>query len=132
VVRQASSNTMFVRGRIVRSGAAFDEGLGVGTPAGGAEDTEFALRAHVMARQTMYLDAALIGHRDKNPQLRARYYRGGLIAIARHARRRGAIVAELLRKIAVGGWLTLRGELSVPGFAGALSSAFAAWRTARR
>ena len=60
---------MFVRGKLIQSGAVFDEGLGVGTPIGGAEDTEFALRAHILATQTMYLDAAVIGHRDKNPAI---------------------------------------------------------------
>jgi hypothetical protein len=128
VIRQASSNTMFVRGKIIQSGASFDEALGVGTPIGGAEDTEFALRAHIAGTQSMYLNAVVIGHRDKNPQLRAKYFRGGLIAIARHAQRQGGIVVELARKVAVGGWLMLRGELSFWGFLGALSEAFNAWR----
>jgi hypothetical protein len=128
VIRHASSNTMFVRGKLIQSGAMFDENLGVGTPIGGAEDMEFALRAHILGSRTMHFDAALIGHRDKNPQLRAKYYRGGLVAIARHAQRQGGIVIELARKIAVGGWLTLRGELSFGGFLGALSEAFSAWR----
>lgn len=131
VIRQASSNTMFVRGNVIQSGASFDEELGVGTPIGGAEDIEFALRAHIMSTQTMYLNAAIVGHRDKNPQLRAKYYRGGLIAIARHAQQQGGIVIELIRKIAVGGWLMLRGELSFAGFLGALSAAFSAWRIGR-
>lgn len=128
VIRQASSNTMFTRGHIVQSGALFDERLGVGTPAGGAEDTEFALRAYIAGGPSLYLDAPVVGHRDKNPQLRARYYRGGLLVIARHARRRKAVAVELVRKIAVGGWLTLRRELSFAEFLAALSAAFGAWR----
>lgn len=128
VIRAASANTIFVRGRIIRSGISFDEELGLGTLIGG-EDTEFALRAHILGMQTMYLDAAVVGHRDKNSQLRAKYYRGGLIAIARHSQQGGSIVIELIRKIAVGGWLMLRGELSFAGFLGALSAAFSAWRT---
>lgn len=131
VIREASSNTMFVRGWIIRSGILFDEELGVGTSNGGGEDTEFALHAHVLSTHTMHLDAAAVGHRDKSPRLRARYYRGGLVAIARHAQKRRGIAAELARKIAVGGWLTLRGELSLPEFFDALSAAFNAWRTAR-
>jgi hypothetical protein len=129
VIRQASSNTMFTRGRVVLSGASFDEGLGVGTPIGGAEDTDFALRAYILGRQSMYLDAPAIGHRDKNRQLRAKYYRGGLLAIARHARQRKAVAAELARKIAVGGWLTLRRELSPAEFRAALSAAISALRS---
>jgi hypothetical protein len=128
VVRQASSNTLFVRGRVIESGASFDEELGAGTPVGGAEDTEFALRAHMLSRQTMYLDAAVVGHRDKTPQVRAKYYRGGLIAIARYARGRVDLFIELIRKIAVGVWLVLRRELSFTEFLGALSAASGAWR----
>jgi hypothetical protein len=76
----------------------------------------------------MYLDAAIVGHRDKNPRLRARYYRGGLIAIAAHARQQSGVVIELMRKVAVGGWLILRGELSFAGYLGALAAGFDAWR----
>jgi hypothetical protein len=128
VIREASANTIFVSGRLIRTGISFDEELGLGTLIGG-EDTEFALRGHILSAQTMYLDSAVIGHRDKNPQLRAKYYRGGLVAIARHAQQQGDIVIELLRKIAVGGWLIARGELSLANFFRALSAAFNAWRT---
>ena len=132
VIRQASSNTMFVRGRVVESGVSFDEGLGVGTLIGGAEDTEFALRAHILATQTMHLDAPVIGHRDKNSQLRAKYYRGGLIAIARHAHKKEGVTTELIRKIAVGCWLVLRGELPLAAFFGALSTALRSHQLGKR
>lgn len=132
VIRQASSNTMFVRGRALRSGLLFDEELGVGTPAGSAEDTEFALRVHLLRRQTRYADQALIGHRDKNAAMRARYYRGGLVAIARHARRRHRVAGELCRKIGVGAWLTLRGDLSFTSYRGALLAGVKAWRVSDR
>jgi hypothetical protein len=132
VIRQASSNTMFVSGRVIECGVSFDEELGVGTLVGGAEDTEFALRAHILGSGTMYLAAAAVGHRDKNPQFRAKYYRGGLIAIARHAHEKEGVTTELLRKIAVGCWLVLRRDLSLAAFLGALSAAFSAWRTGKR
>jgi hypothetical protein len=130
LIRNASSNTLFVRGKVILSGVLFDEGLGVGTPIGGAEDMEFALRARGLCDRAMYLDASVVGHRDKNAELRAKYYAGGLIAIARHARRQGSILVELMRKIAVGGWLALTGELSFTAFFRALSAAFHAWRMA--
>lgn len=130
VIRDASSNTMFVRGRVIEAGVSFDEKLGVGTPIGGAEDTEFALYAHILGTQTMRLDAAVVGHRDKSPQLRVRYYQGGLIAIAKHVHKHQGVSIELMRKIGVGGWLVLRRELSLAGFVDALSAAFSAWRTA--
>lgn len=131
VIRRASSNTMFARGRIIQAGALFDESLGVGTAVGGAEDTEFALRAHILATRTMHFDAAAVGHRDGNPQFRAKYYRGGLIAVARHAHEKEGVTTELIRKIAVGCWLVLTRDLSLAAFLGALYDAFSAWRTGK-
>jgi hypothetical protein len=127
VVRQASSNTIFVRGKIIQLGVAFDEELGLGTPAAGAEDIEFALRAHFLSRQTAYFDAPIVGHRDKNVALRAKYYRGGLVAIARHARHRRSVVGELARKVGVGAWLTLRGEMPLASYRSALGAGASAW-----
>lgn len=123
VVRQASSNTMFVRGRIVKSGMVFDESLGVGTPTDGGEDTEYALNAHVRSCLSLYLPAEVIGHRDKNPRLRAKYYRGGLIAIARHASREMRIGVELVRKLLVGVWLVLSRQLPAAAFVRAVGAA---------
>jgi hypothetical protein len=130
VIRQASSNTMFVRGRIVKSGAMFDENLGVGTPIDGGEDTEYALSAHVRGGLSLYLPAEVIGHRDKNSRLRAKYYRGGLVAIARHARREMRIGVELVRKFLVGVWLVLSGQLSPAAFARAVGAALRPRRAA--
>jgi hypothetical protein len=129
VVRHLSSTTIFVRGRVIQAGALFDESLGLGTPLGGGEDTEFGLHAYTLAKRTIHFDAAAVGHRDRNPQRRAKYYRGGLVAIAKHARRAGVVI-ELIRKIAVGGWLMLRRDLSLAEFLGALGTAFMAWRRA--
>ena len=119
VVRNASSNTMFLRGRVVGSIGGFDERLGVGTPMGGSEDLDYALRASQASRQTAYLDSVLVGHRDKSPEIRARYYRSSLTVLARHARH-GAR-SEFLRKIAVGAYLVLRNELAAKDYLGALN-----------
>jgi hypothetical protein len=124
VIRHASSNTMFVRGRVLQSGMAFDETLGVGTANGGGEDTEFALHAYLTSRQSLYLAAPVIGHRDKTAQLRPRYYRGGLIALARYAPREPRIGFELIRKLAVGLWLVLTRQLPVAAFSRAIAAAF--------
>jgi hypothetical protein len=123
VIRQASSNTMFVRGRVLRDNTVFDETLGVGTLNGGGEDTEFALRAYLSSRQSLYFPAPVVGHRDKTPQLRPKYYRGGLIALARHARQQPQIGYELLRKLAVGLWLVGTRQLPVTAFRTAVSAA---------
>jgi hypothetical protein len=82
-------------------------------------------------RQSRYVDRVLIGHRDKNAAIRAKYYQGGLMAIARHARRQHHVTGELCREIGVGAWLTLRGELSFSGYRGALRAGAKAWRVAR-
>lgn len=129
VIREASSNTMFVRGRVLRETAAFDETLGIGTVNGGGEDTEFALRAWLSTRHALYLPAAVIGHRDKTPQLRPKYYRGGLIALARHARQ-PRIGFELARKLAVGLWLVGTRQLPVAAFRTAVSAAMKSRRPA--
>jgi hypothetical protein len=119
VVRNASSNTMFLRGRVVSSIGEFDEGLGVGTPMGGSEDLDYALRASRASRQTAYLHTVLVGHRDKSPEIRARYYLSSLTVLARHAKY-GA-TGEFLRKIAVGAYLVLRNELAARDYFGALN-----------
>jgi hypothetical protein len=129
VVRQASSNTMFVRGRVLTESVAFDETLGVGTINGGGEDTEFALRAHLLSRESLYLPAPIIGHRDKVPQLRPKYYRGALIALARHARQEPRVVLELARKIAVGLWLVGTRQLPLMAFVRAVIAAARSGRT---
>jgi hypothetical protein len=130
VIREASSNTMFVRGRVLASDPVFDETLGIGTINGGGEDTEFALRAWLSSRQALYLPAPVIGHRDKTPQLRPKYWRGGLIALARHARRQPRIGFELARKLAVGLWLVGTRQLPVAAFRTAVVAALKSRRTA--
>jgi hypothetical protein len=129
VIREASSNTMFVRGRVLASAPAFDETLGIGTINGGGEDTEFALRAYLSSRQAFYLPAPVIGHRDKTPQLRPKYWRGGLIALARHARQ-PRIGFELARKLAVGLWLVGTRQLPVAAFRTGVSAAMKSRRPA--
>lgn len=121
IVRNASSNTIFLRGRVVTAIGEFDEELGVGTPLGGSEDIDYALRARCIARKTAYRDAALVGHRDKSPSVRAGYYTSSLLVLARHARHGAG--REFFRKIAVGAYLTMRRELAVRDFARALRSA---------
>jgi hypothetical protein len=111
VIRGASSNTIFLRGSTARAVGLFDEDLGVGTRNNGGEDIEYALRVFLKARKTLFLEAQIVGHRDKMPGLRAKYYRGSLLAIRRHAASHPGIALEYARKIAVGGALALKGEM---------------------
>jgi len=123
VARNASSNTIFLRGRVVNEIGEFDERLGVGTPMGGAEDLDYALRAYRAARKAAYYDGALVGHRDKYPGLLARYYASGLFVLARHAR--CGLSTEFRRKIAVGIYYALRRQLTPAELGHALRQAFA-------
>jgi len=129
IVRNASSNTIFMRGRVVNAIGEFDEGLGVGTPMGGAEDLDYVLRARRAARRTAYCDAALVGHRDKSRQLLARYYASSLLVLARHAR--SGVSSEFHRKIAVGIYYALRRRLTLLEFARALRRALAERRNTK-
>jgi hypothetical protein len=120
VVRNASSNTIFVRGSVATAVGLFDEQLGLGTPNHGAEDLDYALRAYLTGQGTAYADAILVGHRDKTPGIRAKYYRGGMIALGRYGRRQAGLARELARKTAVGAYLCLRRELSVGDYLSAV------------
>jgi hypothetical protein len=128
VLSYASSNTVLIRGRVIDAIGGFDERLGLGTPAGSGEDTEFALRAYFAARRTRYTRAMMIGHRDYTAGFRARYFAGALVAIARHSRRSPAAMKALVRKLAVGAALVLRGEMKP----GQLRAAIAMIRADRR
>jgi hypothetical protein len=123
VAAQASSNTIFLRSRIIENIGGFDDELAVGTENNGGEDTDYALRAFRRSRKCRFVDCALIGHRDNNLRLRSRYFRGSLIAIARHTAMRPASVALLLRKIMVGSFLVATRRMSSKEFGIALRAA---------
>jgi GT2 family glycosyltransferase len=115
---------MFLHSRIAEAIGGFDEELGIGTANNGGEDTDYALRAYRQSRKSRFVNRALIGHRDHNPRLRSRYYRGSLIAIARHTAMRPASVALLVRKIMVGSFLVATRDMSSQEFRTALRAAF--------
>ncbi len=128
VAAQASSNTIFLRSRIIESVGEFDEHLGLGTENNGGEDTDYALRAFRQSQKCRFVDKALIGHRDYDARLRSLYFRGSLIAIARHTNMRPASVALLVRKLMVGGFLVAASQLQPGEFRVALHAAFSARR----
>lgn len=113
VVRLATSNSMFVRGSVFLRVGAFDPDLGVGTVNGGAEDTDYAIRALLAAGRADLVNRALIAHPEPDQASAAKYYRGALIVLARHAGRRPALMFEFLRKLLVGGYFVSRRKLSV-------------------
>ena len=124
VLHNASSNTIFVSGRLARLVGLFDEHLGVGTRVPAAEDTDYAVRAFASSRRTSFEDVARVGHRPKNPALRAKYYTGGLLVIARYVGRIDGMSLQLARKVLVGMALVLRRELRLGDWASAVSDAW--------
>lgn len=123
IVRLTTSNSLFVRGSIFLRVGAFDPELGVGTANGGAEDTDYAIRALLMAGRASLIDRALIAHAEPDQASAAKYYRGALIVLARHARRRPALMVEFLRKILVGNYFMARRRLSPRLLLSALAAA---------
>lgn len=112
VVRMSSSNNMFLRGSLAGGLGAFDEGLGLGSPAGGGEDTDYALRAYLGARRAGLLDQPLVGHPVPDRASAAKYFRGAMTVLARHARARPTLARECARKVLVGGWFVGSGRLA--------------------
>lgn len=121
VVSRASSNTIIVRGRTVGLSGPFDEDLGVGAKINGGEDTDYAIRCYHHARRSLFLDEAVVGHRDPDRKFRVRYYAGALRAIAKNVRPKPAEVAVLLRKVLVGVWFVASRQMSITSFLAALS-----------
>ena len=122
VVRNASSTTIFLRGRVAKTIGSFDESLGLGARYAG-EDLDYALRACEAARRSVFCDAALIGHRDKRPEFRAIQYQGKMFVLRRYAGNSLAHFIQCARKFAIGVLLCARGQLSVTLF---LQSSFGA------
>ena len=116
-VRNVSSNTLFLRADIASETGFFDERLGVGAAINGGEDLDFALRAFVLnQKKTLISPLPLVGHRDKQVWIRSTYFGGGLFALARSARRDRRLRLPFLRKIMVGAFLLIKGELNTKQF----------------
>ncbi|WP_336490619.1 glycosyltransferase family 2 protein [Methylobacterium nigriterrae] len=130
VVRLSSSNNMFLRGSLVASIGSFDTGLGLGTSAGGGEDTDYAIRAFLNGSETGIIDRALVGHPAPDRDSAAKYFRGALIVLARYARSRPDLTREFLRKLLVGGYFFARGKLSARIYGQALREAVPGLRRA--
>ncbi|MBV9077398.1 MAG: glycosyltransferase family 2 protein [Methylobacteriaceae bacterium] len=128
VVRMASSNSMFLRAPLVREIGPFDPELGLGTAAGGGEDTDYVIRAYLAGRETGFIDSPLVGHPPPSRDTAAKYYRGAFLVLARHARRQAALRREFLRKILVGLYFAGRGKLSLRDYGAALREGATAWR----
>lgn len=124
-IREACSITLAVRGSLLRRVGFFDEGLGLGTAIPGGEDTEFALALFRASKQTVFVDHACVGHRDKNTDLVARYYLPDLVVIARYTFLIKGVLREFARKTAIGIWLMAHKRMSPRDFIAAAKLALA-------
>ena len=116
-IARASSNTIVIRGRVLRACAGFDENLGLGTPARSGEDTDFGMRSFFAARKVSMAPHIMVGHRDFDPGIRAKYYAGTLIALGRHLAASWEAKRAFARKIVVGLALVAKRDLSPAGLA---------------
>lgn len=116
VIARASSNTIALRGAVLRKIRGFDENLGLGTSARSGEDTDFAVRAALNSRKIRHAPLRMIGHRDFDPAIRAKYYGGTLVALGRHKWESLAAFFAFGRKILVGIALVLRRDLKFAQF----------------
>ncbi len=124
VVRRSSSNSMFFRGQLVAALGAFDPTLGLGTPNGSGEDTDYALRGFLRAHRAAFIDAPLIGHREPDLASISRYFRGSAVVLGRYALRSPGLLVEFTRKLGVGAYLALRSRLSIQEYLVAMVSSF--------
>jgi hypothetical protein len=123
MLRHASSNTIFLRADVMERITGFSEELGLGTCIPGGEDTEFAIRAFARARASELMPLSCVGHRDPDPTIRARYYIGGLAALAHNLHDVRACRPALRRKLLVGVYHFLTARLK-------LADLLRAWRHA--
>jgi len=122
VVRRSSSNSMFFRGATVAAVGPFDLAFGLGTANGGGEDTDYAMRALLKARRAAFIDLPLVGHHESDLAGVARYYKGSLAVLSRHALARPDFCFEYVRKLAVGVYLALRSRLTLRGYLASITS----------
>lgn len=129
IVRVTTSNSMFFRGPVFVRVGRFDPALGVGTPNGGGEDTDYVIRAFLAARRAGIIDRPVVAHPEPDQDSAAKYYRGALIVLARHAGGSPALMREFLRKLLVGGYFVVRRKLSLSALLAAFWDALRTRRT---
>lgn len=122
VVSRASSNTIFLRGDLVGKLGDFQEDLGVGTSLNGGEDTDYAIRAYLASRKTLFLNNAIIGHRDMDRKIRNKYFAGSFVAIKRNSKSNFQVKIALVRKLVAGVLFLISGQLDLVTFKRALKS----------
>lgn len=129
LIRTVSSNTLMLRASAVEETGGFDERLGLGARISGGEDLDYALRAALSrGAHAVLSELPLVGHRDRLPWVRSRYFAGSLFALARAARSRPSLAAHVLRKLLVGVALVALRELSPGELHAGIRTGLSGWR----
>jgi hypothetical protein len=102
LVQNASSNTSIYTSNIVKRLKFFDEKFGVGSINNGGEDTDFAIRAMLLSKKIVFVNANLIGHRDPIPEFRYRYFKGSFGVLKIHCFNSLSLFLITIRKFLVG------------------------------
>ena len=131
LVRQSSSNNIFLRGWLIRELGPFDLDLGLGAPAGGGEDTDYAIRAFLRAEDSRIIKQPLVGHKEPDLQSAAKYFNSSLLVLARYAGKNRELRAEFFRKIFVGVYFIGKRRLSLATYSKAMLQAFRQHSTPR-
>lgn len=126
----ASSNTIFLKASLLKEVGYFDERLGVGAEINGGEDLDYALRAFIASSGKVFTTfLPLVGHRDRMKWVRSRYFSGSFFALVKSSNRNFGIFIQMLRKILVGVFFVINGEMKPKEFFMALRLAFdKAWK----
>jgi hypothetical protein len=120
VARRINSNNIIISGNLLLRVGEFDERLGLGTPMGGGEDTDFAFRAFELAKNPIFIGERYIGHRhlQKDFKTRAtemsRYWPGIMFQSVLHNRIN--LSHLLVYRLLSGIYLMLTGRLSFGRF----------------
>jgi hypothetical protein len=127
VLRQSSSNGIFLGGDVAAEIGDFDASLGLGTPNTSGEDTDYALRASFAAKRTLYVDLPLVGHREADLASVTKYFGGNMVVAARYALRSPAFFFEYARKLGVGSYLVIGQRLKMADFVNAIQGSMRAF-----
>lgn len=132
VLRLSCSNAIFVRGSVARELGEFDRTLGVGTPNGSGEDTDYAIRASFAAPRTIVVNRAIVGHHEADLSVISKYFGGTMVVISRYALRSPSFFYEFARKLAVGGCLVVIHRLKPAAYLTAVRNGIGAFGEGRK
>ncbi|WP_137226655.1 hypothetical protein [Shewanella sp. MEBiC00475] len=116
LVKNASSNTTIYKSNIISQLKVFNEEFGVGSINNGGEDTDFAIRAMLLAKNIVFNNSDLIGHRDPIAEFRYRYFKGSFGVLKNHYFKSIPLLLITLRKFLVGLVFLLSNKIKISDF----------------